>query len=68
MPTGRPLLLKSETWFPQKDKSVSPRKIILSLSNLVRYSIDRYNIKPPLVRSCSPSAMRAWIKKWDCKI
>jgi hypothetical protein len=60
-----PMLLKGETWFPQKDKRVKPREILLSLSNLVRYRTLEPHSE---VYALSPASMRSWIRKWDCKI
>ncbi len=59
---------KSEyVWFPQKDPRISPRQIIVSLSNLVRYRTIHDGRTTPLVRSCSQAAFRRWIDKWECK-
>lgn len=67
--TKRPMLLKGETWFPQNNEFVAPREIIRSLSNLIRYrTVPNYGAGIPVWRDCSPTAMRAWIKKWGCKI
>lgn len=70
--TRRVKLIAGEMWFPQNVRHagrklsiparVPPREIVRSLSNLVQYRIDRE------IRQCSPSAMRAWIKKWACKL
>lgn len=62
------LLLKGETWFPQKSKTISPREILLSLSNRVRYRTANDGRTLPLVRECSPEAFRDWIYKWGSKI
>lgn len=61
----RPLLLKGETWFPQRGVRVSPRRIVTSLSNLIRYEEVG---QAPAVKACSPESFRSWVRKWDSKI
>ena len=62
------LLLKGETWFPQKDKRISPREILRSECGQVRYRTTQDGRGLPLVRTVSSAAMLAWIRKWDCKL
>lgn len=61
-------LYKSETWFPQRSKTIAPRQILNVLSNIVRCRTAEDGRTLPLLRSCTPEAFREWIKKWDCRI
>jgi hypothetical protein len=57
-------LYKYDIWFPQANKHISPRLILMVLSNRVKYQ----NLVDQSIKELSPSSFRRWIRKWDSKI
>lgn len=65
---GMVKLIPGETWFPQANKVVAPRQIVASIVGLIRYKTTVAGRVLPRIRVITEASMRAWIKKWDCKL